>query len=137
MTQCLLLVVYAGLVVLALYGYFRPPKLSKQGRHHFRQGMLCAVLSLILQGVVIWESFFFKGGLLGSVHTALLFWTTFSTALLNGVAVYQLLRVLFSLLPFSHGVVEDITPTGVLWGIGLGVLELPLLWIALCLAFGF
>ena len=114
--------VFASLIGATIYIRSIPQEISESELRRLRVGLLFAAFSLVLIGV-LWEIIFFGGNWGFDSHRGLLFWLILCELIVNGIAVFTLLRPLVYLLPVSKGDPSNINYIGVTIGFALGLIE--------------
>ncbi len=127
--------VFACIIGCAFYLRAFPPEMSEAHLKKFRRALLFTTLSVFLLSV-IWEIAIFGDGWGFGSHRAFMFWLILSELIVNGVALFGLLRPLMSLLPFSSGDASEISAIGMAFALVLGLVEVLLSFIGLGLMFG-
>jgi hypothetical protein len=114
--------VFACIIGCSLYFRAFPAEMSESGLKRLRNGLLFTAFSLLLLSAIC-EIIFFAGNWGFVAHRGFLFWLIFAELIVNGVAVFSLLRPLINLLPFSSGDASDISYLGMTFGFALGLIE--------------
>lgn len=108
-----LLVALAALAILLR----RPPGMSERGRKSFQRGVWLTAISVVLLAAEFVTFVAIKGAEF-SLWRSEVFWLAVLGFCVNGVAVFCFIGVLANLLPFTKGDPADVTPVGIILGLG-------------------
>jgi len=126
---------FACAIGCALYFRTIPFEISELGLKKLRRSLFFAVFSLLLLSVIC-EINFFGGNWDYGPHRGILFLLIVADLVVNGIAVFSFLGPLIGLLPFSKRDASDVTPLGMMFVLGLSLIEAFLCLLAFSVMWG-
>jgi hypothetical protein len=129
-SEAVIAIVLLGFLAVLAYFWQRPPEMSEGGRRWFLRGVRFLAISAVFLAAdfaifTVIEDVDFNS------WRGRVFWVAVLGSWVNAAALFSFFRVLANLLPFTKGDAADVTPAGIIFGLGALFMQLVLLFFLL------